>query len=267
MLPPPDTIARLAWFRQAATRPSQVTWPLYAKEGPKRFTFVGTSVLLEVLGRHFILTAAHVFGLRGSHPIQIGTPKGIRPVYGKGAITRDPDMPPVPGFKLDLAVQLVAPELVSVFPNTAFVRQHELALYPTEVPPDTILLLGYPASIQPRRGPATAQYSLGTTHCPPATYSAMTATPEHHLLVPFTKDTNWRETGLSVAPDLYGMSGCGMWYVTANRLTQMPEARLAAQAIEWHRAPHYCLFGTKLIAPFTFILAEVGIRKWNTDAV
>jgi len=47
----------------------------------------------------------------------------------------------------------------------------------------------------------------------------------------------------------------------------MPEARLAAQAIEWHRAPHYCLFGTKLIAPFTFILAEVGIRKWNTDAV
>lgn len=251
------------WLDRAAKRPSEVTWPLYRREGPRRYSFVGSSVLLEILGRHFVLTAAHVFSQRAMYPIYLATPNGIRPVYGEGAITHDRAEPARQGWKLDIAVQSLADKLVSEFPNTAFTRQHEVVLYPTEVPPADILLLGYPASIQPRRGFGAKQYTLGTSHCPHEAYETMGASPDTNLLVPFDKDFNRRRTGPSIAPDLYGMSGCGMWYVSRGSRPAVPRPRLAALAIEWHRKPLKCLWGTKLVAPMTYVLKDVGIRDWQ----
>jgi hypothetical protein len=78
-------------------------------------------------------------------------------------------------------------------------------------------------------------YGMAGLECPEQSYKEAQTDPRISLMVGFVKEDMWAAGGRRTAPDLYGVSGCGLWrYGRQIRHARRPPL-LSAITIEWHR--------------------------------
>ncbi len=254
-----------AWVDNVASRASEITWPVYLRErrGPNRL--LGSAVLLRLRDEPFLITAAHVLDKTRGGALRVATPRGIRTVYGKRHVTRKPANGGRDGDKLDIAVLHLASSVASAFPDSAFATWSDLSPRPDQAPPESLLLVGYPVTTQPvqrTRGVLEAsEYRLLAAPLPSASYAVLGLSTDQSILASFTKNDSYRVTGRSTAPDLYGMSGCGLWFISGPAGSPRARPKLAGIAIEWRRGRLKCIVATRLIVALAPLFGYLGISE------
>lgn len=254
-----------AWIDHVASRASEITWPVYVRERRRPNRLLGSAVLLRLRDESFLITAAHVLDKTRRGALRVATPRGIRTVYGRRYVTRKPANGDRDGDKLDIAVLHLASPVASAFPDSAFATWADLSPRPDEVPPQDLLLVGYPVSTQPKQRTRdvleASEYRLLTSPLPTASYAILGLNTDRSILAGFTKDDSYRLTGRSTAPDLYGMSGCGLWFISGPTGSPRARPKLAGIAIEWRRDRPKCIVATRLIVALAPLLGALGISE------
>lgn len=235
---------------QHMARIGGVTSPVYfqTRSGASH---VGSAVLLSVAGIKFVVTAAHVVdaSLQGELFIRAGTtPVRIRgtkttPKLATGA-SRDRD-------KIDIAIIALDEASAERFPATDFLTVQELAPLGTLRHEDYFLVAGYPGSKQRLRLREdqidAALYPLVAVSQPASEYPLASMSPAENLLLGFNKKDTWRrDVGRLTAPDPYGMSGCGVWWLQGYTSSVLSPPRLDAIAIEWHTGRYKRMLATRM---------------------
>lgn len=235
---------------QHMARIAGVTSPVYfqTRSGASH---VGSAVLLSVAGIKFVITAAHVVNAShqgelfigaGTTPVRIGGSK-TTPKLATGA-SRDQD-------KNDIAIIALDEASAERFPETDFLTVQELAPLRTPHHEDYFLVAGYPESKQRLRLREnqidTGLYPLVAVSQPASEYPLASVSPAENLLLGFNKKETWRrDVGRLTAPDPYGMSGCGVWWLEGYTSPALSPPRLDAIAIEWHRGRRKRILATRI---------------------
>ena len=74
---------------------------------------------------------------------------------------------------------------------------------------------------------------------PPASYKGLGYDQSVSVLLGFNKRRVWTELGCKSAPDLYGMSGGGVWYFGGRLSDALSHPLLAGIGIEWLKNVKY----------------------------
>ena len=230
-------------------RVKSATCPVYVGSGaiPKH---IGSGVLFRIEQHSFLLTAAHVTDYRSSGHLYLGSE--ATPVRIAGSVTHS--TPPAGqrgADNIDVAVCHLAPETVAHLGDHEFLTVSELDVESRERHDDFFLVVGYPCTKQ--RFLAATQtieaylYPFVAVSKPSSAYEAQSLDFRRHILLGFSKKEMWRrDIGHATAPDLYGISGCGIWWLE-NHLSPEPSApRLAALATEWHTGSRRQIMGTRV---------------------
>jgi hypothetical protein len=75
----------------------------------------------------------------------------------------------------------------------------------------------------------------------------------------FAKTDSYRLSGRVTSPDLYGMSGCGLWFLSGPIGSPAVRPRLAAIAIEWQKGKIKCIVATRLLAALAGAFDHLGV--------
>ena len=260
-----DVVAEraFAWLDGVASKARDVTWPVYQRTPRKPFAPLGSAVLLMLRDEPFLVTAAHVIDASHRGVLHLATPMGSRFVRGKRYVTKKPASGDRSHDQIDLAVLPLAAGVADAFPPSAFARWDDLAPAPDEAAPENLLLCGYPASLQPKRQVPpeikATPYALLGSPVGPAAFAALQLSAERHVSMAFDKYDSYRVGGRVNSPDLYGMSGCGLWFLNGPLGEPHVRPRLAAIATEWHRGMHKCVLATRLIGVLASVFDHLGL--------
>jgi hypothetical protein len=245
----PDDISA-ALHEQLETRLDRVraaTVPVYLEAQPEP-EHIGSGILMRIGDERFLFTAAHVADLRSRGALYLGGESF--PIRLAGTITHS--VPPQGDRRRDNidAAVLHLPATVN-----AHLRDHEflgledidlgLALHHD----DYFLVAGYPVTKQRfRRDASTIDAYLYPFVAVSRTDDAYAShDPTVHVLLGFRKKDMWRrDIGRSSAPDLYGMSGGGIWWLPDYTRPAFKRPLLHSIATEWHAAPHCHILGTRI---------------------
>lgn len=210
-------------------------YPICSFENSTRPTPQASGLVIDIAGRRFLVTAAHVADLRHNLPLGVILANSMELLTGSWLSTRssEPD-------RLDLAVLVPSSALARVLAlNDAVPLQRLATLSPSRetarVTAAYYVTMGYPVSRQPRRL-LRPEYEAGvwpllSSGCDAGEYAAASASLEYHVLLEFDKDNVQTERGEMVAPDPNGASGGAVWWL---RMTDRGfDPRLVAIPIVW----------------------------------
>jgi hypothetical protein len=241
------------------SRVKDVTVPVFL-EG-RYPTAIGSAVLLEIGGEHFAITAGHVTDWRTRGTMYLGG--GEHPIVLDGSLTttvhpsgkRKAD-------KLDVSVIRLADETTGALQVHNFLRWSEI-YGRLEAPPDEYFITaGFPVTRQriilDPPGVETSIYAFLAVSRDFPEYDSQKYDPLQNILLKFTKKKMWRrDKGRVTAPDLYGMSGCGIWWAEGYKAPELGLPQLAAIGIEWHVGKRPQVLGTRIAV----ILAAIAKHR------
>jgi hypothetical protein len=227
--------------------PLRTTAPVLQATASGHLVFVGSAVLLDAGEHAFVLTASHVLDHESSGELLLGRIGSAVSLRGPRALTRIPPGGSREDDHVDLAMVHLTDTARASFLPEEFINLSQLHSGP---PVDgDFILAGYPISQQPKRlipgDDSVRLYGLLAGEEESPTYVKDRYDRENSLLLRFKKEDTWRKgVGRAVAPDLYGVSGCGIWHL--KDLTAASKPRLCAIAIEWHRGNAKRILGTRI---------------------
>jgi len=236
---------RVSRLQQQQERVEAATVPIYVSSRPVEH--VGSGVLLKLGEERFLLTAAHVADNRDRGDLYLGGEQ--TPVRITGTVTssktpdgnRDSD-------KVDAAVIHLSRETVAHMEDALFLTAGELDVAEPRHD-DFFLVAGYPCSKQrlPRAGDTITAYLYPfVAVSKPETDYDQPLDPATHIKLGFSKGEMWRaDVGRVTAPDPYGLSGCGIWWLNGYAEAHPNPPQLAGIITEWRpRAGH--LLGSRV---------------------
>src|SRR5262249_41950465 len=147
-------------------------------------------------------------------------------------------------------VRLSGPDWESV-PLSAFVTWEELDLSFAMAERDAYALVGYPITKQrkARKGNEVTSraYQMAGLEGGESVYSALWIDPTINLVIGFDKRAMFGPEGMVTAPDMYGISGAGLWRFGRRLRAAYREPLLSAIATEWHRfGPYKHILATRI---------------------
>lgn len=230
----------------------EVTTPVYWPDEGGKPEAVGSAVLVGLGTARFLVTAAHVLDLRHKRPLRATAGGELLSIDGN--VTRifsPPADSPGADDRVDIAAVRLAGELWSQLPITAFAGWSELDHSQSVITRNSFALVGYPYTKQRRalKGTHIEARVFQTTGLESleSTYRAAGVDPGVSLLMGFSKRRLWGPGGRVMAPDLYGVSGSGLWRFGRYLRHATTPARLSGILIEWHRTGgHNYVLGTRI---------------------
>jgi hypothetical protein len=223
------------------------TAPLYWIDERGRPHFEGSGVLVSLAGQRLLVSATHVLQRRLSSPMAAGVANALIavPAAGLNVVTT--------GRDLDVTVIPLANDDWARVPPSEFLTEREIDLSAPRDRGHAIALVGYPHSKQ-QDVPVGSRldvhaYQLVLLERPAATYAALHYDRAVQLAVGLRKRLTWGPGGLRTAPNLQGVSGCGLWKF-AGRLRDATEPPLLTAVVtEWHsKGLDAHLLGTRMSA-------------------
>jgi len=224
---------------------------------------VGTCLPVRIGDACILLTAGHVLDLGDERTLAIVVDNELREI--RGEVTR---FRPVPerasvGDHIDVGAVVLQSDCT---PRELLTLSDIELVIPPRSSVSAYMVMGYPCSknrrsLQGERFDAHLYHFL-TVDASEAEYHALDRNPDEQLVLPFNRKDVWRPEGKVTAPDLYGISGGGVWHLSPDSGVPLPQARLAAIAVEWHdkvRVKH--VLATR-IRPLVALLAHryPGVR-------
>jgi hypothetical protein len=219
----------------------------------------GSGVCVKINEVHFILTAAHVVEDR-INELYLRFEKGITLMgcqvnTNKINFKRNDD-------KQDIAILKLNNETVEFLNGFyTFLEEEDLGINHQLVDSAEYLAYGYPASMTKMKYKTNiidAKSTLFTTK--PAEvelYKKLNCKEDSNIII------NYNKTGLvsmetlqvGTGPDVYGMSGCGLWYIPVLAPGQEPQKKLISILTEWPPEDKHYIISTK-IDVFTEIIRQ-----------
>jgi hypothetical protein len=195
----------------------------------------GTGVAIKVGNNHFILTAAHVVdGL--DEVLYLRSENGLMffpydYLFNKIDIDRKDD-------KVDTAIIILNDDVVKQLNGYyTFIQNSELGINHRLIDVPCYMAYGYPASMTKMKYGSAAISGLPsyftTRPADKDIYEILKCATDANIIISYEKqklvDTITQQRG--VGPDLYGMSGCGLWYVSLD--PKNPGIKLVGILTEW----------------------------------
>jgi hypothetical protein len=227
----------------------QITTPVLREMRRGHPDYIGSAIGIRLGDDHFLLTAAHVADFRSESGLFGHGRSGLAPFEGE--VTRVFANPPAESDHVDIAVFRLPLGAEEKWPAEFFAVWAEID---REWPPPerhSYLVAGFPVSRNRSalRGDtlSSQMYQLAGLDATPETYESHSRNREINLVLGFEKRRMHGPDGHSVAPDPYGMSGCGAWRVGRYLRFSTQAALLSAVMIEWQRYGEYPhLLGTRM---------------------
>jgi hypothetical protein len=244
----------------------EVSTPVYYPNARKEPEPIGTGVLLSLAEARFLLTAAHVLDLRNGRPLLVQAGSSIMPVGGDVVRIQHTGAQSSVDDQVDIGIVRITGGSWQDTPSSVFLQWSELDHSPSVVTGDAFAVVGYVLSQQKGalRGSELHAwaYRMVAQESAVEAYTACRYDPKVSLVLGFEKRRMWGPEGQHTAPNLYGVSGGGVWRF-GRRLRDATEmARLTGIVIECHpRARHKHILATRvrpIIAALTQRYADVN---------
>jgi len=221
-----------------------VSSPLFLYRGDILEPFA-SAVLARFGDDHFLLTAAHVLDNFLDYDLYFGSGQKVKFLEGSPICTLPPTGRGRKEDKFDLGIVHLSRETVKDMEEGDFLILSDLDILDTPTPSRFYMFAGYPATRNKRSIGEEVKAVLYTFLASPGTlkdYQSADLDPTSSLLLRFNKKKLWCPSGPVTGPDIFGVSGGGVWALCCRPGVMEPDARLVAIAIEWwHRQQKYVL--------------------------
>jgi hypothetical protein len=231
-------------------RVHQVTAPLFFQDHTGA-DHEGSAILLEVGPRRFLITAAHVVDQAHLGELYVRAGDNLHRVTGSRTRTKFPPSGLRDDDQIDIGLLALDDSSAAALSPHEFVRTVDIAPLSAIHHDDFHLIAGYPSTKQILRLRAnqidSLLYPLVAVSREEPEYIEAGMNPLHSLLLGFHKRDTWRlDVGQVTAPDQFGMSGCGVWWLPGYTALSPDAPLLDAICIEWHRHKHHRLLATRM---------------------
>lgn len=225
----------------------------------KSYKLYGNGVLVEIDSRHFILSAAHVLEERDDLWIPVGDNliiPGGKIKYSNFIETREKDSVDIGIMELDSSTVSELKSYYSFLPKDNILFPHvtnEKLLY---------TFLGYPKSFSKYSPIMESFHSRLFFHnnlpAPEQVYLKLNRNSNENIIIKYDRQSslNIRKEMLTNGPDLYGMSGCGLWFTNPSDSYKISEPKLIAIMTDWPTRDRSVVVGTKM---------SLFARAFNTE--
>jgi hypothetical protein len=223
--------------------------PLY-KDGPRHPVAIGSGLIIRA-GEHLIIaTAAHVADDLHGQPAYFSANDELHPL--PSILFRSP-LPPSgqrEHDQVDLAFWVLEPTRHALVPSAESLAISRLERSPCADAQAFYLVLGYPASRQPRRMLSAQEYAAKTfpfitSECGDAEYAGAALDRANSLLLRYRKDDTFVGQVKQEGPDLFGVSGGPVFRISGEPNVRIFEPPVAAFAIAWRRGDPLGLLTTR----------------------
>lgn len=237
------------WAKRKLPSISRPVTPLY-REGPRHPVAIGSGLIIRA-GQHLIIvTAAHVADALHGHPAYFAANDELHPL--PRILFRSP-MPPSgqrEHDRVDLAFWVLEPTRHALVPSADSLDVSRLERTPCDDPQAFYLVLGYPASRQPRRMLSNQEYASKafpfiTSECGDADYVSAALDRTNSLFLHYRKDDTFVRQEKQEGPDLFGVSGGPIFRISGEPNVRIFEPPVAAFAIAWRKGDPLGLVTTR----------------------
>jgi len=228
----------------------QVTTPVFREYPSGTLESIGSAILLRVGDEALVLSAAHVLDhATETSPLYIGSHDSGVLLQGRWFRTPLPESGQREDDRVDVGCARLLAKAVDSFDHTCFLASAELAPHRILSPGDHVVLSGYPCTKQRWAGKLEREASLYAViaECSPVEdYGTLGVDRSHAVVLGFDKRRVRTRHGPATAPDLWGVSGGGLWILRRPGPEQPPAPLLAGIAIEWHKTRRKRVVATRI---------------------
>lgn len=225
----------------------------------------GTGVFVKIGAKHFLFSAAHVFDDIEKLFIPIEEGKILIKPGGK-IITNNPKKDRK-FDELDLGILILDAQSVKEVSNDySFIESSNLEINHTSIDFMSYIVFGYPSSWSKKSHSRNSFHSIpffNITRCVSLNeYEKLKRNEYLNLIVEYDRKNtpNLKSKSMSYGPDLFGISGCGLWYI--NPFDLKSEPKLIGIMNEWSISNRNRLISTRIDA-YTEILRKEDIINFQ----
>lgn len=175
----------------------------------------GSAVFVKIKEHHFLITAAHVIDLRDDLKIPLGPDKLLKPggliTYSNFEKSREND-------PIDIAFMKLDDYTIAELCNHYSFLSEENILTNHKVQSSFYTFLGYPTSFSKYSVSKKSFHSNVFFHYnyaePQKTYKLLNRDEKRNIIIKYDRKrtVNTKKLEITMGPDLFGMSGCGLWF-------------------------------------------------------
>lgn len=218
-----------------ASRATRFTAPVFAPDEAGLPEIVGTCLTVRIGEDHILFTAGHVLDVADDRPIAIVVDSELREIRGDTTRFRPVEERAHLGDHIDVGALLLETECT---PHEELSLDDLELVVPARAKSDSYMVMGYPCSknrkaLQGEEFNASLYHFL-TVEATPEQYQELNRSSDDQIALLFNRKDVWRPQGRVTAPDLYGVSGGGVWHLAPESDVPLWKAKLAAVAVEWH---------------------------------
>jgi hypothetical protein len=237
-----------------------VTAPIYRPDDEGKPIAVGSSVLIAIGPIRFLVSAAHVLDVRRDYQLVVGAGSGLVPLAGDFTRLYSTSALSAAEDHVDVGIVRLSGKSWDAVALDRFAQWLELDHSGKILADHTFALLGYPLTKQRESieglNLVASAYRMAALECGKRLYEQEGHDPKVNLLLGFDRRKMWGIEGRVTAPDLYGVSGGGLWRFGRRLRDTIHSPRLSAIAIEWRKRGRYkYVLGTR-IEPIVAALVE-----------
>jgi hypothetical protein len=233
----------LGHIKEVGVALADCVWPVYTMRG-RHPDAEGSSVLLRIREKSFLLTAAHVVDARANHRLVVGLGNELIDLDADCVQTTLQEGKSRDADHIDLAVCYLEDSTTSHLTG-GFVdlsRIVPVETLPIEAPH---LMIGYPVTKQPtgvKDGELAMNYAVvGLRSVREEEYRRSELDPFHHILLRHHQKNMWNPGGYGAGIKPVGLSGGAVWVVPELFESTEPKAHLAGIATEWRKHSKHLL--------------------------
>ena len=240
--------------------------PIYAPDKRRNPIAIGSGVLIDIYGHKFLVSAGHVFDYTETHRVGIKSKNKLVNITGdiidpKFYKNRAED-------KIDLALLELNDDMKAALSDLNYLTIDDIDYsHVSDKEHVNYTFVGFPATKNKLRYNSNRVKSgilaYSANKVDDGIYEKLGILPSTHIAVKFRKNKLAFTSGVGNAPDLYAMSGGGIWLNDNFHLhpsVYMPKIKLVGIALSWHKR-YGCIMGVSTGAIIEILKASCDIPE------
>lgn len=222
--------------------------PIYAPDKKGNPVTIGSGVLIDIYGHKFLVSAGHVFDYTETHKVGIKSKNRLVNITG---YIIDPKLHPNRAEdKIDLSLLELDEEMKSALSDLNYLTIDNIDYkHVSDAHKINYTFIGFPATKNKLRYNSNRVkagiFSYSANRVGNNIYEKLGISPNTHIAIKFRKNNLASSGGIINAPDLYAMSGGGIWLNDNFHLhpsVYVPKVKLVGIALSWHKSQG-CIMG------------------------
>lgn len=217
---------------------------------------IGTGVFIQFKNYYFLISAAHVFDYFNERNIQTKIPleAGSNMLFEPGGLLsvnnttkRKKDFVDIGFLLLDLE------SVLEISKHYTFLKEDNLAPNHNFINYEFYSFFGYPTTLSKTKYDKSSFHSVPflhlTTPLQEEKYNKYERQPRYNVITSYDRKNslNIKTKTVSNGPDLFGISGCGLWFIDPSDIMKgYVEPKLTAIMTDWPETDRTNVIGTRI---------------------